>query len=60
MQAELIFEEEKCYIIKNGKTINIGHLLDSKLFVMNIQPDYVNVTTTNAPHETNDIAGMAT
>ena len=31
MQAEVIFHEEKCYIIKNGKTINIGHLLDGKL-----------------------------
>ena len=49
MQAEVIFDEEKCFIIKNGKTINIGHLLDSKLFVVNIRPDYVNITTTNAP-----------
>ena len=49
MIAEVIFDKEKCHIIKNGKTINIGHLLDSKLFVVNTQPDYVNVTTTKAP-----------
>ena len=49
MQAEVIFGEEKCHIIKNGKTINIGHLLDSKLSVVNTQSDYANVTTTKAP-----------
>ena len=49
MEAEVIFDDEKCYITKNGKTINIGHLLtDSKLFVVNTQPDYVNITTTKA------------
>ena len=48
MQAEVTFDEEKCYIIKNGETINIGHLLDSKLFAVNTQPEYVNVTTTKA------------
>jgi hypothetical protein len=49
MEAEVIFDDEKCHIIKNGKTINIGHLLDSKLYVVNTQPDYVNITTTKAP-----------
>ena len=48
MQSEVIFDEEKCYIIKNGKTINIGHLL-AQLFVVNIQPDYLNARTTKAP-----------
>ncbi|CAB3988289.1 Retrovirus-related Pol poly from transposon TNT 1-94 [Paramuricea clavata] len=49
MEAEVIFDDEKCYIIKNGKTINIGHLLKSKLYVVNTQPDYVNITTTKVP-----------
>ena len=49
MQAEVRFDEEKCYIIKNGKKIDIGHLNECQLFVMNTQPDYVNVTTTKAP-----------
>ena len=49
MQAEVGLDEEKCYIIKNGKRINIGHFNESKLFVVNTQPDYVNVTTTKAP-----------
>ena len=40
MQAEVRFDEDKCYIIKNGKKINIGHLNESKLFVVNTQPDY--------------------
>ena len=49
MQAEVRFDEEKCYIIKNGKKINIGHFNESKLFIVNTQPDYVNFTTTKAP-----------
>ena len=44
MNAEVIFDDEKCYTIKDKKTVNIGHLTDSKLFVLNTQPThYVNV-----------------
>lgn len=49
MDAEVLFDNEKCYVTKNGKTINIGHLVDSKLFVVNTQQDHANITTTKAP-----------
>ena len=37
MNAEVIFDDEKCYIIKDEKTVRIGHLIDNKLFVLNTQ-----------------------
>ena len=44
MNAEVIFDDEKSFIIKDKKTVNIGHLIDSKLFVLNTQPThYVNI-----------------
>ena len=43
--SRAVFDEDKCYVIKNGKTINIGHLLDSRLFAVNTKiADMVTLT----------------
>ena len=37
--AEVLFENDKCYVTKDGKTMNIGHLINSSLYVINTEPD---------------------
>ena len=38
---EVLFENDKCYVTKNNKTMNIGHLTNSNLYVINTEPDFV-------------------
>ena len=41
--AEVLFENNKCYVTKDQKTMNIGHLTNSNLYVINTEPDFANV-----------------
>lgn len=49
--AEVLFENDKCYITKDEKTMNIGHLTNSNLYVINTEPDYANVASSKASLE---------
>ena len=49
--AEVLFENDKCYVTKDGKTMNIGHLVSSKLYVVNTEPDCANVASSKASLE---------
>ena len=34
MGAEVLFDNGKCSITKDGRTINIGHIVDNKLYTL--------------------------
>ena len=44
MGAEICFDKEKCTVIKNGKKITIGHMLNGKLFRVNT-PEFAHLST---------------
>ena len=44
MGVEICFDKEKCTVIKNGKKITIGHMLNGKLFRVN-RPEFVHLST---------------
>ena len=46
--AEVLFENDKCYVTKDKKTMNIGHLTNSNLYVINTEPDFANVASSKA------------
>ena len=48
--AEVLFENDKCYVT-NDKTMNIGHLTNSNLYVINTEPDFANVASSKASLE---------
>ena len=49
--AEVLFENNKCYVTKDQKTMNIGHLANSNLYVINTEPDFANVASSKASLE---------
>ena len=49
--AEVLFENDKCYVTKDQKTMNIGHLTNSNLYVINTEPDFANVASSKASLE---------
>ena len=49
--AEVLFENDKCYVTKDEKTMNIGHLTNSNLYVVNTEIDYANVASSKASLE---------
>ena len=49
--AEVLFENDKCYVTKNDKTMNIGHLTNSNLYVISPEPDFANVASRKASLE---------
>ena len=49
--AEVLFENDKCYVTKDGKTINIGRLLNNNLYVINTEPDCANIASSKASLE---------
>ena len=46
--AEVLFENDKCYVTKNNKKMNIGHLTNSNLYVINTEPNFANVASSKA------------
>ncbi len=44
MGAEVLFDNGKCSITKDGRTINIGHIVDNKLYTLNTE-EYVYIAT---------------
>ena len=49
--AEVLFENDKCYVTKDKKTMNMGHLTNSNLYVINTEPDLANVASSKASLE---------
>ena len=49
--AEVLFENDKCYVTKDKKTMNIGHLTNNNLYVINTEPDFANVASSKASLE---------
>ena len=49
--AEVLFENDKCYVTKDKKPMNIGHLANSNLYVINTEPDFANVASSKASLE---------
>ena len=49
--AEVLFESDKCYVTKNGVTMNIGHLISNNLYVINTEPHCANVASGKASME---------
>ena len=48
MGAEICFDKEKCTVIKNGRNIVIGHMLNGKLFRVNT-PEFLHLSTMSNP-----------
>ncbi|CAB4021584.1 Retrovirus-related Pol poly from transposon TNT 1-94, partial [Paramuricea clavata] len=44
MGAEVLFNDGKCYVTKDGRTISIGHINDSQLYMVNTE-DYAHIAT---------------
>ena len=44
MGAEVLFDNGKCSITKDGRTINIGHIVDNKLYTLNTE-EYAYIAT---------------
>ncbi len=47
-RAEVLFENDKCYVTKDSKMMNIGHLISSNLYVVNTEHDCANVASSKA------------
>lgn len=44
MGAEVLFNDGKCDVTKDGRTISIGHIIDSQLYMVNTE-DYAHIAT---------------
>ncbi len=44
MGAEVLFDNGKCSITKDGRTINIGHIVDNQLYTLNTE-EYAHIAT---------------
>ena len=44
MGAEVLFNDGKCYVTKDGKTIQLGQIIDSKLYMVNTE-EHLHITT---------------
>ena len=49
--AEVLFENDNCYVTKDGKTMNIGRLINNNLYVINTEPDCANIASSKASLE---------
>lgn len=47
MGAEVLFDEGKCIISKNERKVTIGHLVDSKLYMVNTDGEAHIASTTS-------------
>ena len=47
MEAEVLFDEGKCIISKNERKVTIGHLVDSRLYMVNTDGEVHIASTTS-------------